>query len=66
MDKPASFAGNAPSRRSTLSLGEASPHAYFLSPALMKTTAYFDVMRRRPDRALIEVAWIERGDRGTD
>ena len=26
----------------------------------MKTTAYFDVMRTRPDRAIIEDAWIER------
>jgi hypothetical protein len=26
----------------------------------MKTTAYFDVLRTRPDRAIIEDAWIER------
>lgn len=29
----------------------------------MKTTAYFDVMRGRPDRATIEDAWIERAIR---
>jgi hypothetical protein len=26
----------------------------------MKTTAYFDVIRQRPDRAVIEDEWIER------
>ena len=26
----------------------------------MKTTRYFDAIRRRPDRAAIEEAWIER------
>lgn len=26
----------------------------------MKTTAYFEVIRRRPDRATIQEAWIER------
>lgn len=26
----------------------------------MKTTAYFDSMKTRPDRAAIEDAWIER------
>ena len=26
----------------------------------VKTTAYFDAMRSRPDRAAIDVAWIER------
>jgi hypothetical protein len=26
----------------------------------VKTTAYFEVMRRRPDRTLIRDAWIER------
>ena len=26
----------------------------------MKTTAYFEVMRRRPDRVLIQDSWIER------
>lgn len=26
----------------------------------MKTTAYFDAIRSRPDRAIIERAWIER------
>ena len=26
----------------------------------MKTTAYFDLIRRRPDRALIKDEWIER------
>ncbi len=26
----------------------------------MKTTSYFDVMRMRPDRAMISEEWIER------
>ena len=26
----------------------------------MKTTAYFDAMRTRPDRATIQTEWIER------
>jgi len=26
----------------------------------MKTTAYFDLIRRRPDRAIIRDDWIER------
>jgi hypothetical protein len=26
----------------------------------MKTTAYFDVIRQRPDRAIIKDEWIER------
>lgn len=26
----------------------------------MKTTAYFEAVRRRPDRALIEASWIVR------
>ena len=26
----------------------------------MKTTAYFDIFRNRPDRAIIEDEWIER------
>jgi hypothetical protein len=26
----------------------------------VKTTAYFDALRNRPDRAIIEDAWIER------
>jgi hypothetical protein len=26
----------------------------------VKTTAYFDVVRRRPDRSIIQDAWIER------
>ncbi|ESS70451.1 hypothetical protein MGMO_122c00120 [Methyloglobulus morosus KoM1] len=26
----------------------------------MKFTQYFDVMRQRPDRAVIEMAWIQR------
>ncbi len=26
----------------------------------MKTTAYFDAIRSRPDRAIIKQAWIER------
>lgn len=26
----------------------------------MKTTAYFDAMRTRPDRATIQAEWIER------
>jgi hypothetical protein len=26
----------------------------------MKTTAYFNLIRRRPDRAVIEDEWIER------
>ena len=26
----------------------------------MKTTPYFDAIRRRPDRSIIEEAWIER------
>ena len=26
----------------------------------MKTTRYFDVIRQRPDRAMIEDAWIQR------
>ena len=26
----------------------------------MKTTAYFELIRRRPDRAVIKDAWIER------
>ena len=26
----------------------------------MKTTAYFDAIRRRPDRSVIQDAWIER------
>jgi hypothetical protein len=26
----------------------------------MRTTRYFDEIRRRPDRAVIEEAWIER------
>ena len=26
----------------------------------MKTTAYFEAMRMRPDRAVIQDAWIER------
>ena len=26
----------------------------------MKTTAYFEAIRKRPDRAAIEDAWIER------
>jgi hypothetical protein len=29
----------------------------------MKTTAYFKAMRQRPDRTLIEDAWIERAIR---
>lgn len=29
----------------------------------MKTTAYFEVMRQRPDRALIQDAWVERAIR---
>ena len=27
---------------------------------LMKTTRYFDTIRRRPDRAAIEESWIEK------
>jgi hypothetical protein len=26
----------------------------------VKTTAYFDAIRRRPDRSIIQDAWIER------
>jgi hypothetical protein len=26
----------------------------------MKTTAYFDVIRQRPDRRVIEDAWVQR------
>jgi hypothetical protein len=26
----------------------------------MKTTAYFDAIRRRPDRSIVQDAWIER------
>jgi hypothetical protein len=26
----------------------------------VKTTAYFDAIRRRPDRIIIQEAWIER------
>jgi hypothetical protein len=26
----------------------------------MKTTKYFDAMRQRPDRSMIELTWIER------
>jgi len=29
----------------------------------MKTTAYFEVMRQRPDRAVIQDAWVERAIR---
>jgi hypothetical protein len=29
----------------------------------MKTTAYFDAIRRRPDRNIIQDAWIERAIR---
>jgi hypothetical protein len=29
----------------------------------MKTTAYFDAIRRRPDRSIIQDAWIERAIR---
>jgi hypothetical protein len=29
----------------------------------MKTTAYFDAMRQRPDRSIIQDEWIERAVR---
>ena len=29
----------------------------------MKTTAYFDAIRRRPDRSIVQDAWIERAIR---
>jgi hypothetical protein len=29
----------------------------------MKTTAYFDAIRQRPDRSIIQDAWIERAIR---
>jgi hypothetical protein len=29
----------------------------------MKTTAYFDAVRRRPDRSIVQDAWIERAIR---
>jgi hypothetical protein len=29
----------------------------------MKTTAYFDAIRRRPDRSIIQDAWIDRAIR---
>jgi hypothetical protein len=29
----------------------------------MKTTAYFDAIRRRPDRSIVKGAWIERAIR---
>jgi len=31
--------------------------------ASMKTTAYFDAIRRRPDRSIIQDAWIDRAIR---
>jgi hypothetical protein len=32
----------------------------YLTSSGMKTTAYFELIRRRPDRAVIRDAWIER------
>jgi hypothetical protein len=49
----------------------AQPHRYAINQAharsppvaSMKTPAYFDVVRQRPDRSILEAAWVERAIR---
>ncbi|MGI9013442.1 MAG: hypothetical protein ACR2GY_04240 [Phycisphaerales bacterium] len=36
------------------------PELFHIYDARVKTTAYFDSIRQRPDRAIIQDAWIER------